>query len=70
VKQASTYASLRWASVSRSPARLTDRKARAPAARPIAARRGEPEGLTKVELELRDGRYLLAYSRDNAGEHA
>jgi hypothetical protein len=56
--------------VSRSPARLTDRKARAPAARPIAARRSEPEGLTKVELELRDGRYLLAYSRDNAGNHA
>jgi hypothetical protein len=56
--------------VSRSPARLTDRKPRATAARPVAARRSDPAGLAKVELELRDGRYLLAYSRNNAGDHA
>jgi hypothetical protein len=56
--------------MSRSPARLTDRKPRATAARPVAARRGDLAGLTRVELELRDGRYLLAYSRDKAGDHA
>jgi len=26
--------------------------------------------MTKVELELRDGRYLLAYSRDTGADHA
>jgi hypothetical protein len=56
--------------VSRSPARLTDRKPRVTATRPVAARRSDPAGLTKVELELRDGRYLLAYSRESTGDHA
>jgi hypothetical protein len=56
--------------VSRSPARLTDRKPRATAARPVAARRKDQASLVKLELELRDGRYLLAYSRDTTGEHA
>jgi hypothetical protein len=56
--------------VSRSPARLADRKARATAARPVAARRSDRAGLAKVELELRDGRYLLAYSRDNTSDRA
>jgi hypothetical protein len=59
-----------WASVSRSPARLTDRKPRATAPRPSAPRRGASAGLIKVELELRDGRYLLAYSRANGGDDA
>jgi len=59
-----------WASVSRSPARLTDRKPRAATARSTAARRDRPEGLKKVELELRDGRYLLAYSRATTGDDA
>jgi hypothetical protein len=40
------------------------------ATRPVAARRSDPAGLTKVELELRDGRYLLAYSRESTGDHA
>jgi len=56
--------------VSRSQARLTDRKPRATAGRQVAGRQTDPAGLTKVELELRDGRYLLAYSRDNAANHA
>jgi hypothetical protein len=38
--------------------------------RAAVARREAPAGLTKVEVELRDGRYLLAYSRDNAGANA
>ncbi|HEY5034420.1 MAG TPA: hypothetical protein VIJ30_04790 [Candidatus Dormibacteraeota bacterium] len=56
--------------MSRSPARLTDRKPRATAARSTAARQDRRAGLAKVELELRDGRYLLAYSRATPGDHA
>ena len=56
--------------MSRSPARLTDRKPRATAARAAGARREASAGLTKVELELPDGRYLVAYSRNNTGDRA
>ncbi|HEX3506822.1 MAG TPA: hypothetical protein VHW94_00380 [Candidatus Dormibacteraeota bacterium] len=56
--------------MSRSPARPPDRKTRASAARPRATRREPPSGLSKVQLELRDGRYLLAYSRATSGDHA
>ncbi|HEY8839870.1 MAG TPA: hypothetical protein VIO80_04345 [Candidatus Dormibacteraeota bacterium] len=55
--------------MSRSPARLTDRKPRAATARSTGARR-DPPRLAKVELELRDGRYLLAYSRATTSDHA
>lgn len=40
------------------------------ATRPVAARRSDCAGLAKVEVELRDGRYLLAYSRESTGDHA
>jgi len=38
--------------------------------RSTGARRDSPPGLNKVELELRDGRYLLAYSRATPGDDA
>ena len=56
--------------MSKSPARLTDRKPRATVARSTPARTNRPVGMSKVELELRDGRYLLAYSRDTGADHA
>jgi hypothetical protein len=40
------------------------------ATRRVAARRSDPAALARVELELRDGRYLLAYSRESTGDHA
>ncbi|HEY2597938.1 MAG TPA: hypothetical protein VGJ79_05610 [Candidatus Dormibacteraeota bacterium] len=49
--------------MSRSPARLPDRKPRPTASRSVAPRQDSPAGLAKDELELRDGRYLLAYRR-------
>lgn len=49
--------------MSRSAARLSSRKPQASVERSAAARRERPARLSKVELELRDGRYLLAYSR-------
>jgi hypothetical protein len=50
-----------WASMSRSAARLADRKPNPSRDRPAAGPAGPPRQLTKVELELGDGRYLLAY---------
>jgi hypothetical protein len=62
-----------WADVSRSPAKLSNPEANSP----FPARRGRggdeaadrqktpraklPNNLTRAELQLRDGRYLLAY---------
>lgn len=56
--------------MSRSPARLADRKPRATHARSAATRPKRPLRLRKAELELRDGRYLLAYSRATVGADA
>jgi hypothetical protein len=36
----------------------------------MVARRDRPASLTRVELELPDGRYLLAYSRATPGDNA
>lgn len=48
--------------MSRSAARLSERKSQPPADRSGARRAKAPRQLTKVELELSDGRYLLAYA--------
>ena len=47
--------------MSRSAARLSDRKAQQPV-RAAAARPKAPRQVAKSELELPDGRYLLAYT--------
>ncbi|MHB8587502.1 MAG: hypothetical protein ACYDA0_01470 [Candidatus Dormibacteraceae bacterium] len=47
--------------MSRSSARLADGKRPPSPERTAAARHKRPRQLTKVELELGDGRYLLAY---------
>jgi hypothetical protein len=36
----------------------------------VAARPATPSGLARIEHELRDGRYLLAYSRTTSGDDA
>jgi hypothetical protein len=51
----------KWARMSRSAARLSEGKAQQPV-RSAAPRPKAPRQLVKVELELRDGRYLLAYA--------
>ncbi len=54
----------------RSSARLTDRKPHPSTERLAAARADKPALLTKVELELGDGRYLLAYGRASTAADA
>ena len=55
--------------MSRSAQKLSDRKAQQPT-RPAGARPKALGLLSKLELELPDGRYLLAYAKDatNAGD--
>jgi hypothetical protein len=55
------YASPTWASMTRAAARPADRKPLPSPHRRAGARTTVPKRLTKAELELGDGRYLLAY---------
>lgn len=48
--------------MSRPSARLSERKSQPPGDRKGARQTRSPRQLTKVELELSDGRYLLAYA--------
>jgi hypothetical protein len=59
-----------WATMGRSAARLTDRKSQRSPDRLAAARPARPAPLTKTELALGDGRYLLAYGRANSATDA
>jgi hypothetical protein len=59
-----------WAIMRRSPTRLTDRKPHPSPERLAAARAEKTAQLTKVELELGDGRYLLAYGRPSTAADA
>ena len=56
----------RLGNVSRSAQKLSDRKAQQPG-RPAGARPPAPRPLSKVELVLPDGRYVLAYAKDATG---
>ena len=56
--------------MSRSPARVTERKPRAIAAGSAAAEKDRQAGLAKIELALPDGRYLVAYSRVTPADNA
>jgi hypothetical protein len=59
-----------WASVSRSAPRLADDRRHAAPKRAAAARVRQPQRLKRLDLELPDGRYLLAYERASGATDA
>jgi hypothetical protein len=56
-------------SVARTSARLRDREPAQARARRAVKAAPQPRKLTRQDLELPDGRYLLAYSHANTAAH-